>query len=57
MDVATAILDLARESICAILTLVLVWMVHRHDRISNRRHSEIERAVREVLRDQNGRYE
>jgi hypothetical protein len=57
MDGAIEIFDLARESVCAVLTLVVVWMVHRHDRISSRRHSEIERAVREILRDQDGRCE
>jgi hypothetical protein len=57
MDAVTAIADLARESICAILTLVLVWVLYRHDRSSHEHRSEIERMVREILHIQNGKRE
>jgi hypothetical protein len=55
VDIVTAIIDLARESICAILTLVLVWTLYRHDQSSHEHRSEIERMVREILHNQNGR--
>jgi hypothetical protein len=57
MDAVTAIADLARESICAILTLVLVWVLYRHDRSSHEHRTEIERMVREILHIQNGKRE
>jgi hypothetical protein len=57
MDIVSEIIGLARDSICAILTLVLVWTLHRHDRSSHEHRSEIERMVREILHIQNGKRE
>jgi len=57
VDVVSAIIDLARESICAILVLVVLVMIHGQDRRNREQRSEIERMVREILRNQNGRDE
>jgi hypothetical protein len=57
VDIVSEIIGLARDSICAILTLVLIWTLYRHDRSSHEHRSEIERMVREILRSQNGRHE
>jgi uncharacterized membrane protein affecting hemolysin expression len=57
VDVVSAIIDLARESICAVLTLVVLAMLYHQDQRSRRQRTEIERMVREILRSQNGRHE
>ena len=57
MDVVTAILDLASNSICAILTLIVLYMLHHQDRRNSAQRSEIERMVREILRGRNGSQE
>jgi uncharacterized membrane protein affecting hemolysin expression len=57
VDIVTAIIDLARESICAVLTLVVLAMLYHQDRRSGKQRGEIERMVREILRSQNGRHE
>jgi len=57
VDVVTATVDLARESICAVLTLVALAMLYHQGQRSGRQCDEIERMVREILRNQNGRDE
>jgi hypothetical protein len=57
VDDVTAIIELGRESICALLLLVLVPMLYHQDKQSRRQRGEIERMVREILRNQNGRGE
>jgi len=57
VDIVSEIIGLARDSICAILTLVLVWTLYQHDRSSHEHRSEIERMVREILHNQNGKRE
>jgi uncharacterized membrane protein affecting hemolysin expression len=57
VDIVTAIIDLARESICAVLTLVVLAMLYHQDRRSRKQRTEIERMVREILHSQNGKDE
>ena len=55
MDIVSEIIGLARDSICAVLTLVVLAILYHQNKRSEKQRDEIERIVREILRSQNGR--
>jgi len=55
VDIVSEIIGLARDSICAVLTLVVLAMLYHQNRRNGKQQDEIERMVREILRSQNGR--
>jgi len=57
VDIVSEIIGLARDSICAVLTLVVLAMLYHQNQRSGKQRDEIERMVREIWRSQNGRHE
>jgi len=54
MDALTTIIDLASNSICAVLVVIVLLLMHAQNKRNAAQRDELERMVREILRSHNG---